>query len=351
MKVTVSKFLNVRVGQPNVNAPNYQYLAPGSIIEVEDEIYKGQKHDGNAFWFKDAANNYYWSGGVQDKNSLIDVFRTDWNVADLALALTQFRIHELWKDTKGGGVDIAVLDTGYSDHPNLKKVIASRRNFLNHSNDVTDFAGHGTHVAGIIAANGMAKVAGIAPEVRLHIGKVANGEFDGLDPAVIASAIDWYSKKVDIISMSLGFPVDIPILKQAVNNCDALIVAAYGNDKGQQRTTGDYPASYPSCLSVGSLGFKNGKTALAKDTIRGPKLDIAAPGERIKSTYLSGRFEILSGSSMATPYVSGVLALLKNQFPNKHLSQIKNDLLGASSKRKDSNFNFNQLNISNFIKS
>lgn len=351
MKVTVTKYLNVRVGKPSLNAPNYQYLAPGSILEIDGKLYDGDAYDGITTWCKDEAGNYYWSGGVEDVsfiNNPLDIF-DGLKVKDLTWNIKSFNIQELWQRTKGKGVNIAILDTGCSPHPNFKDRIQTTRNFLNSSNNVADLSGHGTHVTGIIASNGNNQVFGISPEVKLHIGKVTNSKGEGLDPDVVASAIDWYSDKVDIISMSLGFQSNNTKVKKAVEKCKALIVAAYGNDGNQTRDKGDFPAEYDSCLSVGSLGMVNKNIILSKKTIRKSGLNITAPGEKINSTFLSGGFKKLSGSSMATPFVSGTLALIKSMNPDKDLVQIKNELISFSSKITQNNFTYNQINILKFL--
>ncbi len=344
MKVTVTKYLNVRVGAPSVNAPNYQYLAPGSVLEVDGTLYNGDDYDGNTLWYKDLLDNYYWSGGIFNERGV----EVDDDLGGLPWNIKNFGIHELWSRSKGEGVDIAVLDTGCYEHPNFKDQIKSRRNFLSLTNDVQDYAGHGTHVTGIIASNGKNKVFGVSPKVRLHIGKIAYGTKEGLNPNVVASAINWYSEKVDIISMSLGFQSKQPIIEEAIKNCKALIVAAFGNDERQVRKSGDYPALYDKCLSVGSLTYANNKTLLSNDTIRKPGLSITAPGVNILSTYLNDGYQTLSGSSMATPYVSGTLALLKSLNKQKGIHQIKNDLIESSTTITDQNFIYNQLNISKY---
>ncbi len=344
MKVTVSKYLNVRVGAPDINADCYQYLAPGSIIEVEDRLYDGKDFRGNTKWFRDKYNNYYWSGGVLN-NSTVEV---DDDLVGLPWNIKKFGIHELWSRSKGENVDIAVLDTGCYDHQNFKNQIKSKRNFLSLNTDVQDYSGHGTHVTGIIASNGKNKVFGVSPKVRLHIGKVAHGTKDGLNPDVVASAINWYSNKVDIISMSLGFEIEEPIVRDAVKNCKALIVAAFGNDEEQIRNSGDYPALYGTCLSVGSLKYTNNRVLLSNDTIRKSGLNITAPGVDIFSTYLNDGYETLSGSSMATPYVSGTLALLKSLNKQKDIHELKEDIIQSSIVITDQNFTYNQLNISKF---
>ena len=81
MKVTVTKYLNVRVGKPSVNAPCYQYLAPGSILDVDGNIYKGDVFDGINTWLKDDSGNYYWVGGLDKdnfKNQLLTKITDKW---------------------------------------------------------------------------------------------------------------------------------------------------------------------------------------------------------------------------------------------------------------------------------
>lgn len=347
-KVTVTTNLNQRIGEPSLNAPCYAYLAKGSIIEVDGHLYEGDTYKDIDKWYKDEAGNYYWSGGVYDelfekeKDDKTKSLSYPWNI-------NKFQVQKLWKKTKGKGVNVAILDTGYSPHPNFNHAIKSKFNFLNNTDNVDDFSGHGTHVTGILASNGNNGVYGISPEVNLHIGKVVNFESDGLNPNVIASAINYYSKKVDMITMSLGFEEEHDVIKKAVSDCKALIVAAYGNDVEQKRSKGDFPAEYKKCVSVGSLGIKNDTIFLAKETIRKDGLNITAPGQKIMSTYLNGSFKELSGSSMATPYITGVLSLIKSKNLTTNLIQLKDDLISYSKEELDNNYQFNQINILKFI--
>ena len=92
MKITVTKFLNVRVGKPSLNAPCYQYLAPGSELQTDGNLYKGDSYDGIDTWMKDNAGNYYWSGGVEKENLnnqlLADISGKWW--------LKNYNIPEIW---------------------------------------------------------------------------------------------------------------------------------------------------------------------------------------------------------------------------------------------------------------
>ncbi|MEM1258831.1 MAG: S8 family serine peptidase [Bacteroidota bacterium] len=346
MKVTVSKYLNVRVGAPRLDAPNYQYLAPGSILEVDGKLYQGQPYDGNTVWFRDLANNYYWSGGVANSQQLIEgINGGNPEIHELPWHIVDFGIHEKWNTTKGDGVNIAILDSGCYPHDNFVEQINSRTNFLNGFQNIKDNEGHGTFITGIIASNGIEGIFGVAPKVQLHIGKIINRNSDGLNPNVVASAINHYSDKVDIINLSLGFMQDHKVVRDAVDNCQALVVAAHGNDSTQKRTKGDYPALNENCLAVGSLGLKDGKMVFSDELIRASGIDIVAPGEDIRSTYKDGKIHTDSGSSMATAYVSGVLALLKSEQPHKHIMEIKDDLLAASNIITENNFNVQLINL------
>ena len=346
MKVTVAKYLNVRVGTPSVNAPNYQYLAPGSILEIDGKLYLGDPYDGNIIWFKDHSDNYYWSGGIANAQQIIEQINNNpTEQGKLPWYIVDFDIQKEWDSTKGEGVDIAILDSGCYFHDHFATQIRSRKNFLNGSENVKDNEGHGSFMAGIIASNGLGDIFGIAPKANLHIGKIINRNSDGLNPNVVAEAIDHYSDKVDIINMSIGFFQDHEIIRDAVANSNALVVAAHGNDRTQTRDRGDFPALNDGCLSVGSCGLKDGKIHLSDQLIRAHGIDVVAPGEEILSTYKDGKTHRDSGSSMATAYVSGVLALLKSKNPHKHILEVRDELLAASTNIVENNINYPQINL------
>jgi major intracellular serine protease len=226
---------------------------------------------------------------------------------------------EIWSETKGQGITIAILDTGCdTDHPDLKDRIIGGRNFTQDdggkSEIYEDYNGHGTHVAGTIAASlNNTGVAGVAPEANLLIlkvlGKNGSGQYDW-----IIKAIDYaISEKVDIISMSLGGPEDVKelhdIIKKAVNQ-NILVVCAAGNEGDGEDSTDElgYPGCYNEVISVGAIDLERQSSEFTNSN---NQLDLVAPGEKITSTYLNGTYASLSGTSMATPHVSGALALLK----------------------------------------
>jgi subtilisin family serine protease len=223
----------------------------------------------------------------------------DWGLEKLAIQ----EIHKL--GITGKGVKVGVIDSGcFLKHQDL--VIASAKDFTGTTPD--DTSGHGTHVAGIIAAkDNTMGVLGVAPDVELHIYKALNGEYGSLDSITKAlkAAIE---DGMDIINMSLGTQSDAKSLQSLCKKAKEkgiVIVAASGNTGLEQNF---YPASYDSCIAVGAV---DKLLEVADFTTHGEHLDIVAPGSKILSTHLKGKYAILSGTSMAAPFVSGCLALLK----------------------------------------
>lgn len=225
----------------------------------------------------------------------------------------------LWeKGYTGKGVKIAVIDTGCDpDHPDLKDRIIGGKNFTHddrgREDKYDDYNGHGTHVAGTIAAsNNQCGLVGVAPDAQLLIlkglGKNGGGSLSG-----IVKAINYaISQKVDIISMSLGMGTSSVSLHDAIRRAvgnNILVVCAAGNEGDDDSNTDEYayPAGYPEVISVGAVDMNKITSGFSNSN---KEVDVVAPGVDILSTYLKGQYAALSGTSMATPHVSGVLALL-----------------------------------------
>lgn len=211
----------------------------------------------------------------------------------------------------GFGVKVAVVDTGIdTGHPDLK--IYGGKSFITSS--YNDDNGHGTHVAGTIAAldNGEG-VIGVAPDAWLYSLKVLDSSGSGLWSNV-AAAIEWcIDNQMDIISMSLGGTSGDSLIKAAVAEAylaGILLVAAAGNS-GNSDGSGDnvlYPAKYPEVIAVAATDQKDGRAPFSST---GPDVELAAPGMSIPSTYLGSTYKTLNGTSMAAPHVSGLAALIK----------------------------------------
>lgn len=251
---------------------------------------------------------------IKTKNVILSYPPTvDWG-------LKLLNIPELWKVTQGEDITVAVLDTGVYPHIQLMYNLAGGMNFVtNKPTDWGDRQGHGTHCAGIIAARPCKphalttnrSVIGVAPRAKILACKVLSDTGAGTNEA-IADAIFWCIKrKVDIISMSLGSEEDSPILRSAIKEAyrhNIIMIAAAGNDGDEYLDDDiDYPGRYPEVICVGSVNKYLDRSWFSSD---GETLDIMAPGEEILSTYLADGYAVLSGTSMATPFVAGLAALI-----------------------------------------
>lgn len=322
MKVTVKdNYLNVRVGSPSVNAPCYQYLAPGSEIEVDGQLYKGDKYgpDDIDTWLKDLAGNYYWSGGVSGfssipSNILFDPKKMSWGHK-------YYDIPFIWKDlkTKGNGVTVAVVDTGVDKlHSDLvTNIHPLSKSFIGADTDFIDADGHGTQMTGIICASGFTKVYGIAPEAKVVVIK-ASQQLRGANPKTFAQALNYAANipEIDIVSVSNGFFVDDPDLKTATQNCirnNKIVIAAIGNGRdfiGKPHGPDDntYPSCYDDVIAVGSFDSKG---ELCKFSNWNPGLSFLSPGDySIHTTGLNNSSVNGAGTSIATAFTSGCVALL-----------------------------------------
>lgn len=239
---------------------------------------------------------------------------------------------KIWKDTKGKGIKIAVVDTGCDiNHLDLKDRIIGGRNFTDDDQGnpeiFQDYNGHGTHVSGTIAATeNNIGVVGVAPEASLLVVKVLNRHGVGQHDWIINGIKYAIEQNVDIISMSLGGPDNNPelyrVIKQAVSE-NILVVWAAGNEGDGNEITDEfaYPGRYNEVICVGAVNFDRRSSDF---TSSHNEVDLVAPGEEILSTYLDGKYATLSGTSMATPHVTGALALVKvmaNQYFERQLSE------------------------------
>jgi len=220
----------------------------------------------------------------------------DWGVAS-------YGIPELWRRTKGEGVTVAVVDSGIAQHPSLNEVVVDHRNFTADT-DPYDSLGHGTHVAGVIAANkGLAK--GIAPAAKLLSLKVLGHSGMGRTESVAAAVRHAADANVDIVCMSLGSTNPDSRLHEVIRYAHGrgvILVCAAGNDGGAV----NYPAAFSETIAVGAV---NNKGDACEFSSRGKEIAVAAPGQDITSTWLANGYATISGTSMAAPFVAGVLAL------------------------------------------
>jgi subtilisin len=224
---------------------------------------------------------------------------------------------QVWRETRGEGIKVLVLDTGIDyRHPDLAFNFRNGANFTSSDmGDVLDRQGHGTHCAGIIAGlDNNFGIVGVAPRAQIYAAKVLDDDGAG-DVESVIKGIDYGIRQdVDIISMSLGTTKDpgeeLRDACKRAREAGIIIIAASGNES----STVGYPAAYPEVLAVGAI---DQALESAEFSNFGPELDISAPGVDILSTYLNGSYAKLSGTSMATPMVTGVVALLQS-YGRKH---------------------------------
>lgn len=232
---------------------------------------------------------------------------------------------QAWSVSRGAGVKVAVIDTGIDrDHPDLIGNLAGGVNFVKRSSgpswkapDATawdDNHGHGTHVAGTIAAkDNTTGVVGVAPDARVYGVKVLASDGSGYVSDII-SGIEWsVANNIDVINMSLGLSSHVQALQDAVDaayRADVLIVAAAGNVGDGYGATNEvsYPAKYDSVIAVAATDSTDKIAYFSSD---GAEVELAAPGVDVVSTLMGGGYGAMNGTSMATPHVAGVAAAMR----------------------------------------
>ncbi|HEX3043366.1 MAG TPA: S8 family peptidase [Bacillota bacterium] len=249
----------------------------------------------------------------------------------------------------GKGVVVAVLDTGVNPHDDLttpSNRILAWKDILNSKNSPYDDNGHGTHVAGIIAGNGASsdgKYRGMAPNAKLVGVKVLDDEGSGTISDVI-SGIEWCIESLSalnirLINLSVGseaqetYRTD-PLCRATTAAWEkGIVVCAAAGNSGPEPKTINTPGINPVIITVGNLDDRNTLSniddLISSSSSRGPtidnlpKPDLVAPGTNITSLKTGGGYTTLSGSSMATPLVTGGAALILQKWPHLKPDQIK----------------------------
>ncbi|MBM3258734.1 MAG: S8 family serine peptidase [Candidatus Sericytochromatia bacterium] len=260
-------------------------------------------------------------------------------------ALETLGARRAWQVTRGSrDIIVAVIDTGVDlGHPDLRTRLVAGINTLPDATTPgqegpigpADDNGHGTHVAGIIAAEGGngQGIVGLAPGCRVMPVKVLAGDTTGRDADVAAGIVWAVQHGARVLNLSLGGAGGSRLLADAITMAHAqgaLIVAAMGND-GVDPMLGDepnYPAALPETLAVGATGQTDEVAAFSN---RGRWMSVAAPGEGILSTTptypvydpVSPDYDYLDGTSMATPYVSAAAALAWAVRPDMRADALK----------------------------
>lgn len=233
----------------------------------------------------------------------------------------------------GKNIKIAVLDTGIATHQDLE--VESGVSFVEGVSSYIDDNGHGTQVAGIIAAqNNDFGVVGVAPKSKIYAVKVMDHEGQGTYSQLL-EGINWsIEKKINIISMSLGGKFNSEALQQAVKKATergAILIAAAGNGED---LTEVYPSQYPEVVSVGATDQSREHINYSKST----KIDLIAPGIDIFTTSADGEYEDITGSSAAVPHVAGVAAVIWAQDRKLAGEKVKKMLFDSATKGQEYRF-------------
>lgn len=278
---------------------NYQLIPAVAASLPEEEIDQLRKNSKIAYVEEDVVYSVAIDSGIAEESY------NSWGVrhifADIAHA----------HGNRAAGVKVAILDTGIDyTHEDLNDNYRGGYDFVFNDNDPFDdsFESHGTHVAGIIAAedDGVG-IIGVAPEVDLFAVKVLDGAGFGLAEWIIAG-IDWAVQNgIDVVNLSIEGP-HIQALQDACDEAyraGILLVAGSGNSLVEGGSVG-YPAAYDSVIAVTATDSSNMPGFFSPI---GKQLELAAPGVSVLSTIADGSYGFLSGTSRAAPYVTGTAAL------------------------------------------
>jgi len=217
----------------------------------------------------------------------------------------------------GDKIRVAILDTGVdTDHPDLESRVALCKDFSNPSvafedGACEDFNGHGTHVAGIIGANGGSQkvgIYGVAPQAELLVYKTCDSTGKCFADDIAAAIADALKERAQIINLSFGSDADLAILKNAIkatSSKDAIVVSGLGND-GPYPESIDYPAAYSQVLGASAFNIDQ---EVPDWSSRSSVADFfVLPGVDVQSTWIEGKYNIVSGTSVAAAHLSGLLA-------------------------------------------
>ncbi len=341
----------------------YDNVFKGAVVSVPQGKEKDLKEDADieqvvqdftvyANDKSDKSNEFNSNGKLSSQgmggSSSIQILPTGVNYIDADLNTTN----------EGNGITVAVLDTGVDfDHPDLMVDIALSRDFSgnNTGGDDNNFGttkGHGTHVAGVIAAlNNNIGVIGVGSQINIVSVKVLQGSGSGSFGSIIAG-LDYVTSNANIIgvanlslgakggtSPSQGFIDASNLLHAAVQratNAGVVVVVAAGNESVDVTSNNCVPAMYPEAISVSAIDDRNG--AVGQDSWAyfsnyGLEVDIIAPGVNILSTSNDGKTSVLSGTSFSAPHVAGTVALYiaRNGRPSTGDARLLSSVLSAIS--------------------
>ncbi len=252
---------------------------------------------------------------------------------DTQWALQKIGAEIAWEFSSGKAITVAVLDSGIdATHPDLIGRVVTGHNFYDDNTDTTDLCGHGTHVAGIIAAtaNNAVGIAGVAHNAKIMPLKVIDDDCVGSYIRLMQAIVYATDIGVRLISITSGGGYEHEGLHEAIQYAESrgvLVVVSAGNRANHEPF---FPGSFPESFTV--AGTNRDDEQYDKSNY-GDQIDISAPATAVYSTYFDDNqstYAYMTGTSMATPHVVGVAALLLERDPSMSLSDLKTLLLAST---------------------
>lgn len=346
-RLETNKGLSDKAFADFASSSEIEYIEPNYIISL-NKVKAGEEAPAP----KDTSFKKQWGMKNDGKNG---------SVFSSGLAGEDINVLRAWSITKGSkDIKIAVIDTGVDyTHPDLKAQMDVNPaelkgkagvdddnngyvddiygyDFANKDGDPQDGHGHGTHCAGVIgASHNSAGVAGVMADVKIVGIKFLSDAGSGETIDAIA-AIDYAIKRgVQVMSNSWGGGDKEQSLEDAIKSAEAAgitFVAAAGNESANNDSTASYPANYEvsNVISVGSYTSAGAKSSFSNYGLT--SVHVTAPGSGILSTYKKGGYTSMSGTSMATPHIAGVVGLLLSKEPTLTPAQIRERLIKTSVK-------------------
>lgn len=251
------------------------------------------------------------------------------------------RLRQAQQITKGEGVTVGVIDTGVGQHPDLAGNVLAGKDVQTAADGRRDNDGHGTAMAGLVAAHG--KVLGVAPKATILPVKGGDVEL-GFDTG---AAIDWaidHGAMVLCVARS-GEPTSTEerAIKRAVA-ADVVVVAGVGNtDRGPHIK---YPAAYPGVLVAAGVDRKGNHASIS---VRSPLIVLAAPSDGISSTAPGGRYRVGTGTSDSTALIAGAVALVRAKYPELKADEVIHRLTATADDKgpvgRDDEYGYGVINI------
>ena len=228
--------------------------------------------------------------------------------------MAKIRVGDAWQKSTGAGVTVAVIDTGVdASHPDLAgQILPGYDEITKTAGTSTDPNGHGSHVAGTIAAvtgNGVG-VSSVAPNAKILPIRVLGADGSGYMSDAANGIIYAADHGANVINMSLGSSSQVAAVTNAIayaRSKGVVVVAAAGNERSQGSPT-SYPGADPGVIAVAATDSTD---TVASYSNKGSYVDVAAPGSNILST-TGGGYQAWNGTSMASPHVAAIAALLKS---------------------------------------